>query len=545
MRFPKRQFARLAVQRNAQLRCAIACLTLAMVSGVSTNYVFAQSGLRESLERLDINENGRIDPEEVTPLARPYLERISEGRRLSLDRANEIAEFQEAARIYHAMRSGIVGQPVESQTASQLREFGVDADEPIVPEFGIGEVKYSYIQADLDEADATLRRYDRNRDGHIDRTEAATARWTHSDPFEADVDKDDRVSRMEFVQRYARRRLISNATNELVKKTRRVGNGIDRSLPTPSPEPESRGWWRRGGSETWLTASLLGRFDANRDGKLEMNESKEIGLPFGVIDIDRNGELSRDELQTYLTELQDEAGAEVAGIPGWFYELDADRDGQVAMAEFTEEWTAEKFNEFTNFDLNEDGLLTARELMQSRAVMGGSFSCQRVEVLPPQKTVISEIEIDEDFIIDDVNLQLSITHTNTGSLDAYLTGPDGQRIELFSDVGGSGDHFDKTIFDDSADIPIIKAQAPFVGRFLTEARIRNEPSLSHFSGKNARGVWQLIIRGTRSDRFGMLHEWSLAFKSKEDLYSDRQGAAVSVNDAQTTTSTDGKLDSQK
>ena len=50
-------------------------LTLA----VPTAVVQAQSGLRESLERLDVNENGVIEPEEVTPLARPYLERILNG----------------------------------------------------------------------------------------------------------------------------------------------------------------------------------------------------------------------------------------------------------------------------------------------------------------------------------------------------------------------------------------------------------------------------------------------------------------------------------
>ncbi len=35
--------------------------------------LFAQSGLRESLERLDRNEDGEISPDEITPLARPYL----------------------------------------------------------------------------------------------------------------------------------------------------------------------------------------------------------------------------------------------------------------------------------------------------------------------------------------------------------------------------------------------------------------------------------------------------------------------------------------
>ena len=38
---------------------------------------YGQAGLREALERLDINQNGQIEPSEITPQARPYIERIT------------------------------------------------------------------------------------------------------------------------------------------------------------------------------------------------------------------------------------------------------------------------------------------------------------------------------------------------------------------------------------------------------------------------------------------------------------------------------------
>ena len=167
---------------------------------------------------------------------------------------------------------------------------------PLVPEFGLPFVRFPYIQADLDQADRTLRRSDRNQDGYIDHAEAARAEWTHRQPFDEDLNKDDRLSRMELAQRYARRRLLSGASDELVRKAGRVGNGIQPVTREETERQDSSQWWRRGGSRYYLTATVLGRFDKNRNGRLEKDETVSLGFPPGKIDIDRDGVLSRDEL---------------------------------------------------------------------------------------------------------------------------------------------------------------------------------------------------------------------------------------------------------
>ena len=491
---------------------AITCVCFGCLNGVKL--VYGQAGLRESLERLDRNENGLIEPAEITPIARPFLERIAKQRSLQIDKPQEIATYQEAARVYHALRNGVAGTRVQVESKSTVQAFGSKPQEPLVPEFGLADVKYPYAQTDLDEADRSLKRSDTNKDGYIDREEAAKAEWTHKDPFEMDLDKDDRLSRMELCQRYARRRLLSSTAQELMQKSKRTGIGIRPSTPPQSNNDDSR-WWRSGGSSYWLTSSVLSRFDTNRDNRLDAGEAKNLGVSMGSIDLDLNGDVSRDELFEYLKIKQQEAGDESTGLPGWFYELDEDRDGQIAMAEFSAEWTSERLREFNLLDVNTDGLLTSAEVVQSKALVGGSFSNQVAEVLPPHKTVISEIQIDDDFIIAELKLQLSITHTSVGLLDAFLTGPDGQRVELFSEVGGSGDNFDQTIFDDLSQNPINKAPSPFQGSFMTMALIKRQPSLGHFTGKNAKGTWQLVVRGTRSERFGMLHSWTLMMKPKE------------------------------
>jgi subtilisin-like proprotein convertase family protein len=396
--------------------------------------------------------------------------------------------------------------------------FGPERDEPMVPEFGVGEIKYPYTAEDVDDAERMLYRADRNGDGFIDRYEARRTDWNKSDPFEMDFDRDDRLSKLELVQRYARRRLLENTSDELRQQAQRVGSGIrEASSDRDDRYSEERSYWRRGGRRYYLTSSVLDRFDADKNGRLDSKETATLGLPTGRIDIDRDGELSRSELYEYLGQLQDEVGPASELLPGWFYELDENRDGQIAMSEFATDWSDAKLQEFQSLDLNGDGLLIASEVLKSKNVMGGGYLSSEAEILPPGKTVISEIEVTDDYPIGDLNVRLSITHTYVSHLDAFLTGPDGQRIELFTAVGGSDDHFENTVLDDQADYPINKARAPFKGNYQPQGLAKRQPGLAAFNGTSVNGVWQLVIRCSRSDRFGMLHGWALEVTPKDEM----------------------------
>lgn len=505
------------------------CIVLGLSFSISATEARAQSGLRESLELLDRNKNGSIEPDEITPLARPYLERVAKARRMSLDRPNGVDKWQEAARVYYALQNGVRGERIRASGERSLKGFGPQDDDVVVPEFGLAEVKYRYQQRDLDEADDTLKRYDRNRDGYMSRYEASRARWTHRDPFAMDLDKDDQLSRLELAQRYARRRMLSNDSGELMRQAWRTGTGVRPSASTGSDDRRRKSeWWRSGGDRFWLTASILGRFDANHNGRLEREETVNLGIPTGAVDADQNGELSREELFAYLKDLQDQTGGQVDGLPGWFYELDANHDKQIDLTEFAIELTDARVAEFLSLDANQDGLLAANEVLTSKSMMGGTFENVEAEMLPPRKTIVSEIDVAENFVIADLNLRLTLTHTNVSSLDAYLTGPDGTRIELFTAVGGRDDHFEKTIFDDQSSTPIVKARPPFEGSFQPEGLTKRQPGLAAFNGQSIEGVWQLTIRCSRSDRFGMLHSWALLARPDEESLLSRPELAASM-----------------
>ena len=504
---------------------SLACLVSLLGSACLNASLYAQAGLRESLERLDRNSDGVIDPDEITPLARPYFEQLmrsgSRESRLSLERPNEISKIQEIARSYYASRNGGSEDRrirINRESESSVLPFGRRADESLVPEFGLAEMKFPYTQDDLDFADRTMRSHDENDDGFIDRDESSRHKWTHRNPFADDLNKDDRLSRMELTQRYARRRLLDRWSMEFRKKDWRTESEARGSRERNERRDDSQ-WWRRGGSDFWLTASLMGRFDSNKNGRLEEREAEGLEIAMARVDTNRDGELTREELFAYIKDEQTDAGGS-DGLPDWFYELDTNRDRQIAMNEFATQWTDEKLEEFASLDSSGDGLLTSDEVLQTKASPVGSYRNNTADVLPPRKTIVSEIVVDDDYLIGDLNVQLSITHTNVASLDAYLTGPDGQRIELFTEVGGTGDHFDETIFDDQSQESITKTRPPYKGSYSPEGLVRQQPGLGHFNGKNVQGVWQLVVRGTRSERFGMLHNWGLLVQPQERAVTD-------------------------
>ena len=102
-----------------------------------------------------------------------------------------------------------------------------------------------------------------------------------------------------------------------------------------------------------------------------------------------------------------------------------------------------------------------------------------------------------------LEVELDITHTWDSDLSATLIAPDGTRVQLFANVGGGGQNFTGTIFDDQATMAIGDGQAPFSGRY------RPVGQFSNVDGINAQGTWTLeVTDGVQWDT-GTLNGWSL------------------------------------
>jgi len=129
----------------------------------------------------------------------------------------------------------------------------------------------------------------------------------------------------------------------------------------------------------------------------------------------------------------------------------------------------------------------------------------------PANTVSSQIIINghDDLSIDQILVTIDITHSYTNDLDISLSHDDGTVVKLVSFVGGSGDNFKTTNFDDSASDSIQNASPPFTGTF------KPTEQLSLFKGKQISGLWTLTIRDNANLDGGSLNFWKLCIFTNE------------------------------
>lgn len=107
--------------------------------------------------------------------------------------------------------------------------------------------------------------------------------------------------------------------------------------------------------------------------------------------------------------------------------------------------------------------------------------------------------------IQDMEVEMNLTHTWMADLIITLEHPDGTRCILIGRRGGSGDNMTGTIFDDFAANPISSGIPPFTGRF------RPENPLSVFRGKSSSGTWRVIVEDVASGDGGSLNSVTLRF----------------------------------
>jgi len=144
--------------------------------------------------------------------------------------------------------------------------------------------------------------------------------------------------------------------------------------------------------------SMIARSDENQSGKLERSEWSRVREPEAA-DGNRDGVITVEEMMVRLVAFGELRGDKwsrreespppesaapsvppinpyaksyrpltiqerlPAGLPVWFFELDADADGQVSMAEFLADsnHSDERVEEFTALDKSSDGLLSVAE----------------------------------------------------------------------------------------------------------------------------------------------------------------------------------------
>ena len=133
--------------------------------------------------------------------------------------------------------------------------------------------------------------------------------------------------------------------------------------------------------------------------------------------------------------------------------------------------------------------------------------------LLPGATVIEALNVPDSFVVNDLNVELNITHELANLLTIVLIAPDGTRVNLAASVGGrTGANFTDTVFDSEAATSINNAAAPFTGSF------RPQQPLSAIYNRSAFGTWRLQVTNARgftqtgtTPVQGILNNFTLAF----------------------------------
>lgn len=121
----------------------------------------------------------------------------------------------------------------------------------------------------------------------------------------------------------------------------------------------------------------------------------------------------------------------------------------------------------------------------------------------PTDVAASIVEVAGLDQVHGVIVKVNVTHTYDADLVIDLVSPAGTTIRLADGVGGGGEDFAGTVFDDAALIAIDEGAAPFTGMY------RPFQALSTFAGEAANGTWTLRVGDAAWVDVGTLTSWSL------------------------------------
>lgn len=126
-----------------------------------------------------------------------------------------------------------------------------------------------------------------------------------------------------------------------------------------------------------------------------------------------------------------------------------------------------------------DGIASPRA--ESKTVTG---SASPNAAIKDNQTVTSTINITDDVSIENLKLNLDLTHTYRGDLVVKLTSPSGKTVTISDRQGGSADD------------------------------IKGSFNLSQFAGEKTKGAWKLTVEDKARLDEGVLKNWSLEMKGK-------------------------------
>lgn len=128
-------------------------------------------------------------------------------------------------------------------------------------------------------------------------------------------------------------------------------------------------------------------------------------------------------------------------------------------------------------------------------------------------TVTSTLTVtaDQNIQINDVNVNLDITHGNVRNLTVRITSPSGTQVQLFSNRCTFNPKVSDVYatFDDSGMV-LECGNNPAISGFVIPAQ-----ALSAFNGQSSQGLWTLTVIDNLANDGGQINNWSIDFCSAQ------------------------------
>ncbi len=392
-------------------------LALVVLIAFSTIVSAQDFNLADYLKRKDVNSNGKLEPSEMSNNTRSYLSKngfnpeksVSISKvlsKLSKDKANKEKTDRKMNRERKVPGFGVERE----ESGSGVSRFGSTANEAK----GSTAKKVTYSESVNRQVESTLGRYDRNKDGSLDKEEISRARWGSPTPQESDTNKDGRLSRSELANRYASRESAyrgssrgssSSSSRDSSKSssssksasswrptsTRSSSSSSRESSTSRQPSSSSSSSASREKYEKYA-ASLISQYDENKDGKLGSDEIKKMRRPPVGADQNKDGFITKSELfdslsgankpaaKSSTTDSRKSTSSSSSRSSRWggassrssssrssssssrdFEKFDKNEDRQVQMHEYASKWDDKTVKEFYEKDKNGDGVITLKE----------------------------------------------------------------------------------------------------------------------------------------------------------------------------------------
>lgn len=382
-------------------------------------------GMTQILQSLDTNRNGMLDANEANGRTKDFVRRagLDPGKTHSIaaiaKALNGKNKNDKKAKANGKTAGGaprkVPGFGVES-TKMGVKDFSPSGEERM----SVEAMNVKFGDSVMAQVERTMKRYDNDKNGMIDPVEQKRTRWTNPSADVSDMNKDGNLSRLELAYRYkqreddaakrktsksssSRRASISSSrgksTSSSTRGSSRFSRGTSpgrtsssrsssrgsRGTPNPAGNTNTAKRFDSTKSDAYrkYAEGLFKNYDKNKDGRLSKDELGEMRRPPKNADANKDGFVDKNELIASVTRKSGGSGGSASSSAGKasaaldskrrspkktynesdsvFGGRDANNDGQLQMSEYTEQWTQELVEEFRGKDINDDGVITAKE----------------------------------------------------------------------------------------------------------------------------------------------------------------------------------------